>query len=225
MKARRVAALGRYALANNLRTPHTWVGFALLAAIALLGAYTRYRSTGAWTLHHRFLANGTYIAAVFVLRSGIVAQREGGLQTFLRSNLTTPGEHVAGAVASLLGAWMLVTAAAFLAAFLIPGAGFRLAGWHAWTLALQVGLLLPFVLLTELVSAIEVPLLVPGLTWVVLFMAAYTVFGADGILWINPPTQPGSFASTAPLIVRLAMSCGVGFGAVLTGVVLWNRRA
>ena len=224
MSGRTVAALGRYALANNLRTPHTWVGFGLLAAVTLLGSYVNSRGVGAWSLHTGFLTTGAYGCGLLVLRSGIIAQREGGLQTFLRANFVSASEHVTGAVLSLLGAWLLVAAAVTSIGALLPGAGLSLAAWYGWTIGLQLGLLLPFVVMTELVSSIEVPLLVPGLLWAVVFMAAYAVFDAEGIVAMIPPTTPGSWESTAPLLTRTAVSWGLGFGAVVAGAALGRGR-
>lgn len=225
MKPARSVALARYAVAGNVRTPYTWVGAFALVAMALLGAYSSARAGNGWAVDFRFLFDGGLLAAMFAVRSGLIAQRTGGLQAFLRANLVSPAEHLAGAILSLLASWLMVCAGVFLLTWLLPGGGIANAAWNAAVFGLRTGLLLPFVIVAESVSAIELPFFLPALAYLLLLLALVIALGEiRAIAILAPPVQAGDFASTLPALLRFALVVPTGFGAVLLVTAVRARR-
>jgi hypothetical protein len=226
VSARRAIALARFALANNLRTPYTWVGAILMVAVAGLGVYSSARRGDGWVVDFSFLFDGAILAAIFGIRSGLIAQRTGGLQTFLRINFMSPLEHMTGAIISLLGGWLLVCAGVFVLALALPGAGPVDAAWYAAIFGLRSGVLLPFVIMAESVSTIELPFFLPGLAFMALLVTlALAVGELRAAMILVPPIVPGDIGTIVPSLTRLAGAWVLGFGVVLgaTGVRGGNR--
>lgn len=225
MSARRSLAIARHALQTNLRAPFTWTGALLLFAVALLGPVISLKNHGVWRLDTDLLGTGFAFGALFVIRSGLVDQRTGGLQEFLRENFVTPLEHMAGVILSLMATWLAFSLLTFLVALLLSGGDAGLAAWTVWLLLLTTGMLLPVVLVVECVSDLRTPLFVPGFIY---FAAIFTMAGLVGsqraahLMALNadrswPP-------SSLPLATRAAVSLGVGLTLVLVGTWLRARR-
>ena len=219
---RRVLALARHSVDTNLRTPFTWTGAALLLAVALLGPLIALRNHGTWTFDPEMLGTGFAFGALFVVRSGIVEQRMGGLQDFLRVNFISPSEHVLAAVLSLSVIWLLYSAYAFAVGLALSGGDVGLAAWTVWLLALTLGMLLPFALMVECASDLRTPLFVPGFIYFAGLFALAAALGYQRmavLLGLNadrawPP-------SSLPLATRAAVSLVAGFAVVM--LVAWAR--
>lgn len=225
MSIRRSVALARYALVNNLHTPYTRVGALVMVALTILGLYSSARGGAGWVIDPSFVFDGALLGAVFGVRSGLIAQRTGSLQAFLRLNFMSPLEHMAGAVLSVLGAWLLVCAAVALLSLVLPGGGPADAAWNATVFALRTGVLLPFVLMAESVTDIELPFFVPGIAYVALLTAlAVTLGEARAIALAAPPMVAGEFGSTGPALLRLAIVMPAGMAVVLGSTGVRGRR-
>lgn len=222
MSIRRTMALARHAFHTNLLTPFTWAGGLLLVAVALLGPVISLTRHGVWGFDADLLGTGFAFGALFVIRSGLVEQRAGGLQDYLRENFVTPLEHMAGVTLSLLATWIGYACFGFLVALLLSGGDAGLAAWTVWLLLLVTGLLLPFVLMVECVSELRTPLFVPGFLY---FAALFTLSGLLGyqrtsdLMAMNadrawPP-------SSLPLAMRAAISLIAGLALVFAGT--WLR--
>lgn len=219
---RRVLAVARHSVHTNLRTPFTWMGAALLVTVSLLGAVISLRNHGSWALDPEMLGTGFAFGALFVVRSGIVEQRVGGLQDFLRVNFITPSEHVLAAVLSLTAAWLLYTAFAFAVALVLSGGDVGWAAWTVWLLALTLGMLLPFALMVECASDLRTPLFVPGFIYFAGLFALAAALGHQrmaGLLGLN--ADRAWPASSLPLAGRAGVSLLGGFAVVL--LVAWAR--
>ncbi len=224
MRLGRSVALARYALAGNLRTPYTRSGAALFLALTLLGVYSSVRSGDGWTVDAALLFDGGLLAAVFGVRSGLIAQRVSGLQTYLRTNFVTPVEHMAGAIASLVASWVMVCAAVFAASWLLPGGGLEAAAWNATLFAVRTGVLLPFVIPAEAATTIEIPFFLPGLAYFGVLITLVFVLGeVEALMLLAPPMQRGDWASAAQGALRVAVALPAGFGAILL-VTRWRDR-
>lgn len=214
----------RYSMAGILRTPYTWVAGALLLAVVGLGMYSSARQGIGWQLSPSFLADGALLAAVFGLRSGLIDQRTAGLQGFLRMNLITPVEHMGAAMISLLGTSLLLCSALFALALVLPGGGFATAAWQTWLFGLRIFPLLPFTLVMESVSSIQLPFFVPALLWVGLVLVLVAVLGeGQAIALVSPPVVPGDYGSTAPRIARALIIGAAGFTVVLSATRVRGR--
>lgn len=224
MRPGRSMALARYALANNTRTPYTWVGGMLFIALAGLGLYSSARRGHGWTVDPSLLFDAGLIAAVFGVRSGLVAQRDTGLETFLRVNFVTPVEHMAGAIASLVASWLCVCTAVFLFSWLLPGGSMEAAAWTTTLFALRTGVLLPFVIMAESVTSIEIPFFLPGFAYFGLLITLVFVLGeVEALVLLAPPMTRGDWSSALPAAIRLAAVLPTGFVAVLLAV-RWRAR-
>lgn len=224
MSVRKSLALAGHAIGTNLRQPFTWAGAALLVAVSLLGPAVSIQNHGVWGFDADLLGTGFAFGALFVMRSGLVEQRIGGLQEFLRENFVTPVEHMGGMILSLLATWLLYTAVAFLVALLLSGGDLGLAAWSVWLLMLTSGLLLPFVLMVECVSELRTPLAVPGFVY---FATLFTLAGLVGyertadLMALNadrswPP-------SSIPLAFRAGASLVGGIGLVFAATAVRAR--
>lgn len=226
MSVRRTAALARFALVNNLRTPYTWAGGALLLAFSLLGLWGSARAGEGWVIDTGLVSDGALVAAVFGLRSGLTAQRRGGLQTYLRMNFMSPVEHMAGAITSLVASWLLVCAALFVIILVLPGAGAAEAAWVTTVFGLRTGVLLPFVIVTEAVTTIDIPFFLPGIAYVGLVMVlVFTLGEVRAVAALAPPMETYSYASTLPSLARLLTVMPAGFVGVLIGTWWRDRRS
>ncbi len=222
MSPRRITALARYALATNTRTPYTWVGGVLLLAMTALGLWGSARGGDGWVVDLSMTFDGALLAAMFGLRSGLIAQRTGGLQTYLRMNFASPVEHMAGAMVALLVSWLLVCAALFLVVLVLPGGGPAEAAWQAAFFAVRTGPLLPFVIVAESTTTIDIPFFLPAMAFMgILMILVFTMGEVEAMTALAPPTQPGVFGSLTPSVVRVAWVWVVGFGGII-GVV-WAR--
>lgn len=225
MTLRRTAALARYALANNLRTPYTTVGGILFLALSLLGLWGSARAGDGWVVDPSLAADGALLAAVFGIRSGLIAQRTGGLQTYLRMNFVSPVEHMAGAIAGLLASWLLVCAALFAVILVFPGGGLTEAAWQTTVFGLRTGVLLPFVVAVESVTTIDIPFFLPGIAYFGLLMVlVFTLGEVEAVAALAPPMEAYEYGSTVPSLLRVAVVLPVGFGAVLAATwARWRR--
>lgn len=224
MTLQRIAALARYALASNLRTPYTLVGAVLFVALSLLGLWGSARTGHGWTVDPSLTSDGALLAAVFGFRSGLIAQRTGGLQTYLRMNFVPPVEHMAGGIVALLASWLLVCAGLFLIVLLFPGGGLTEAAWHTTVFALRTGVLLPFVIMVESVTTIDIPFFLPGIAYFGLLMVlVFTLGEVEAVAVLAPPMAAYDYESTLPSLARLGVVMPVGFTAVLVGT-WWRGR-
>lgn len=224
MRARRVLALARYAVAGTLRTPYTWVGAILLPGLTAVGLYSSARRGAGWVLDPSFLFDGAILAAVFGIRSGLITQRTTGLQTFLRANFVSPAEHMAAAILSLAATWLAVCSAVFILALVLPGAGLADAAWHATVFALRTGVLVPFVIVAESFTTIQLPFFLPGLAYVALVMVLVVALGeVPALTLLAPPVSPATLSPTHPAVLRLAAALGVGFPALVLATHLRAR--
>ena len=218
---RRAVAIARFAVALNLRTPYTWVGGGLFVALAVLGLYASARAGRGWVLDPGLVVDGALLAAVFGVRSGLIVQRTSGLRRYLLESFASPVEHAAGMILSLLVSWALVCAGVLV--LVLSGGGPAAAAWHAAAFALRTGVLLPFVLLTESITTVDLPFFVPGLAYVGLIMVLVLTLGeVESLAVLAPPMTPGDWGSTVPSLIRLVTVAGGGFGVVLLGV--WIRE-
>ena len=225
MSARRIAALARYALANNLRTPYTRVGAVLFLALTLLGLWGSARAGDGWVIDPSLTFDGALLAAVFGVRSGLIAQRTGGLQTYLRMNFTTPVEHVGGAAVSVVAAWLLVCAGLFLVSLILPGGGLRVAAWQASFFALRTGVLIPFVLITESVTTIDIPFFLPALAWFgLLILLVFSLGEVEAMAALAPPVRRYDYLTLVPSLQRVAIVWAVVFPGMLAAAWKGGRR-
>lgn len=221
----RSLALARHAFHTNLRTPFSWAGGILLFVVALLGPAISLKHHGVWRFDADLFGTGFAFGALFVMRSGLVDQRAGGLQEFLRENFVTPLEHMTGAVLSLMATWLGYSLLGFLVALLLSGGDAGLAAWTTWLFLLTTGMLLPLLLMVECVSDLRTPLFVPGFIY---FATLFTLSGMLGyqhtadLMALNadrswPP-------SSLPLATRAAVALVTGLTFVLAGTWLRSRR-
>lgn len=218
---RRVAALARHSVHTNLLTPFTWTGAALLVAVSLIGPAVSLRNHGLWVFDTEMLGTGFAFGALFVIRSGLVEQRTGGVQDFLRVNFMTPLEHVSAAVLSLVATWLLYGAFALLIALTLSVGDIGLAAWTVWLLLLTSGMLLPFVLMVECVSDLRTPLFVPGFVYFAAMFALAAAVGYQEMAALLGLTADRAWPpSSLPLAARAAICLFAGFALVLVLVRL-----
>ncbi len=223
MKLARISALARYALANNLRTPYTWAGAALFLALAVLGLWGSARAGDGWVVDPSLTFDGALLAAVFGVRAGLIAQRTGGLQTYLRMNFVSPVEHLAGATLSLLASWGMVCIGLFVLNLVLPGGSVTEAAWQASFFAVRTGVLIPFVLLAETATTIDIPFFLPAVAYIGLLMVLVFSLGeVEAIAVLAPPVRSYHYGSLGPSVARAATVWAVGFPAVF--LVAARRR-
>ena len=223
---RRTLALAGYALHANLLAPFTWTGAALVPGIALLGSLAALVQEGAWSYQPALLAVGFVLGAIFVIRSGLVEQRTGGLQDFLRTDFVSPAVHMSAAVLSLVATWLLFSAYTFIVALVLSGGDAGGAAWSAWTLSLRLGMLLPFVVMVEAAADVKTPLVVPGaLYFALLFAVALFVGAPEAVELLGLDTDRAfPWRSSRPLAIRTAVSLVAGFALVLAGTAVRGRK-
>jgi hypothetical protein len=215
VKARRVFALARYSVAGNLRTPYTWAGAALFLVLALLGLWGSARAGDGWVVNPSLTLDGALLATVFGIRSGLIVQRTGGLQTYLRMNFVSPGEHLAGATASLLASWLLVCIGLFVLNLVLPGGSLAEAAWQASFFAARTGVLIPFVLVAESTTTIDVPFFLPALLYFGLLAVLVFALGqVEAMAALAPPVRSHDYGSLQPSLARVAGVWAVVFPAV-----------
>jgi hypothetical protein len=173
MRWARGLALARFAVRTNLRAPASVGGMLALVATAALGPIGSWSSGRGWGLEPDLLFYGYLTGALFVVRSGLEQQREGGLATYLRHNFTPPLEHALGMVLSLLGSWLALTGVMFLLALAASAGDLGASVWYTSLFALSLAMLLPFVIMVEAVASLRIPMLVPvlGFLAVVIILA------------------------------------------------------
>ena len=220
--SRRVLALAHHSVHTNLRTPFTWTGAALLPLVALLGPLISLRNHGAWAFDPEMLGTGFAFGALFVIRSGLVEQRMGGLEDFLRVNFISATEHMLAAILSLAATWLLYTACAFAVAVVLSGGDVGLAAWTVWLLALTLAMLLPFALMVECTSDLRTPLFVPGFIYFAGLFALAAALGYRRMAaLLGLDADPAWPPSSLPLAARAAASLVVGFALIL--LTTWAR--
>ncbi|HUG40176.1 MAG TPA: hypothetical protein VMM12_06820 [Longimicrobiales bacterium] len=218
---RRVLALAGHAVHTNLLTPFTWTGAVLLLGVSLLGPAISLRNEGVWAFDPEMLGTGYAFGALFVIRSGLVEQRMGGLQDFLRVNFVTPVEQVTAAVLGLLATWVLYAGCALLIALVLSLGDLGLAAWTVWLLFLTTGILLPFALMVECVSDLRTPLFVPGFVYFAAMFALAAALGYQRMAALLGLTADRAWPpSSLPLAARAALSLAAGFALVL--VLTWT---
>ncbi len=126
------------------------------------------------------------------------------------------------ATASLLASWLGVCAGVFLLNALLPGGGLEEAAWQTTVFGLRTGVLLPFVLVAESATSIDVPFFLPALAYFGLVMALVLALGEpEAVTALAPPMETHDYRSTIPSLVRLAAITPAGFAAVL--LATWLR--
>lgn len=221
---RRVLAVARYAIHTNVRTPFTWTGAALLVGVALIGPVISLRNHGIWGFDPQMLGTGYAFGALFVIRSGLVEQRVGGVGDFLRVNFMGPVEHMAAAILSLLAAWLLYSGFAFVVALALSIGDLGLAAWTVWLLLLTLGLLLPFALMVECVSDLRTPLFVPGFIYFAAMLSLSATLGYARTATLLGLNADRSWpASSLPLAARAGVALVAGLAVVLAATWLRGR--
>ena len=224
MSARRAVALARYAFMGNLRTPYTWAGAGGFLGLSLLGVWASARAGDGWVVDVGLVADAAILAAVLVIRSGLIPQRTGGLRTYLRMNFVSPVEHSTGMILSLVSSWLLVCAGLFLTIVLLPGGTGADAAWQVTLFGLRTGLLLPFILLTEMTTDIDIPFFLPGIAFVGLLMVlVFTLGEVEALAVLAPPMAAHDYRTALPSLARLVTVNALGFGAILAGT-WWRGR-
>jgi hypothetical protein len=137
-------------------------------------------------------------------------------------NFASPVEHMAGAMVALLISWLLVCAALFLVVLVLPGGGPAAAAWQAAFFAARTGMLLPFVIVAESTTTIDIPFFLPAMAFMgILMILVFTMGEVEATTALAPPAEPGVFRTLVPSVVRVAWVWVVGFGGII-GVV-WAR--
>lgn len=209
-------ALARFAFRTNLRAPASVGGVLALVAIAALGPMGSWSSGRGWGLEPDLLFYGYLTGALFVVRSGLEQQREGGLATYLRHNFALPLEHALGMVISLLGSWLALTAVMFALALLASAGDLGSAVWYTSIFGLSLAMLLPFVVMVEAVAALRIPMLVPVLGYLVLIIVLAIMVGEERMVAIlGMGVERGDPASLLRLAVRSAAVLVAGLAVFL----------
>jgi hypothetical protein len=212
-------ALGCFAARTNLRSPMALGGLAACVLVATLGPLLSWTGGRGWLLEGDLLFYAYLVGGLFVLRSGVEQQREGGLQSYIRHNLATPLEHALGAVLALLGAWLLLTGLLFLLALLLSMGDVATAAWYAWTFGLGLSLFLPFTLMVESVSSFRIPLVLPIILYMALAVGlALTVGEARTAAILGISADRSDPASSLRLAARAALVTPLGFAVFVASV-------
>jgi hypothetical protein len=197
-------------------------GLVACVAVATLGPLLSWTGGRGWLLDGGLLFYAYLVGGLFVLRSGVEQQREGGLQRYIRHNLATPVEHALGAVLALLGAWLLLTGLLFLLALLLSRGDLTTAAWYAWTFGLGLSLFLPFTLMVESVSSLRIPLVLPLILYMALAVGlALTVGEARTAAILGISADRSDPASSLRLAARAALVVPLGFAVFVASV--WIR--
>ena len=221
---RRILGLARHAVHANLSMPFTRAGAALVAGVVLLGAILSLTREGRWALDADLLGTGLAFGAIFVIRSGLVEQRMGGLQDFLRVNFVTPLEHMAASVLSLVAAWLALGAWTWLVGVVVSLGDIGTVSWTVWVTMLVLGILLPFTLMIECVTDLRTPFVIPGFVWVAgLLTLGVTIGTQETITLLGLNTDPAWFPSSYPLVRRTLVTLALGFALVLAGTAIRGR--
>ena len=160
-----VVAIAGFALLTNLRSWGTRLGIIAGVAIVMLGSAVTWHGGRGWTLDRDLGFYGCFVAALFLLRSGLEAQRATNLDTFLQRDLASPVQHSLGMAVSLLAAWGLFCAGTFATLLLASAGDIGTAAWYTASWGLRLLLLLGFVLWVEAFATIRLPLLLPALIY------------------------------------------------------------
>lgn len=218
--------VGIFSLRTNLRSPISRGGMIALAAIAALGPIGSWTSGQGPGVDGDLLFYGYLTGALFALRSGLEQQREGGMVTYLRHNLTTPVEHAVGMAVSLLGSWLVLSTVLFAVTLLYSGGDLASAAWYATAFALALAMLLPFTLMVEAVATFRIPLLLPVIGYLTLVVIlALTVGEARMAAIMGFSVERGDPAGLLRLATRAAAIVALGTGLFLAGVGVRGRRA
>lgn len=225
MRPARSIAVAEFAVRANLRSGLAIGGLAAFAAIAMLGPVASLRNGNGWVLDADLLFYGYLTGGLFFLRSGLEQQREAGLQTYLRHNFCTPLEHALGAVLSLMGSWLILTAALWLAGLLGSAGDLATATWYAWAFGLALAVLLPFVLVVESTATLRLPLILPVIGYFTLAIVLALTLGEVRMAELLGFTvERGDLSSSLRLAGRVAVVLPVGMALYLAGVALRSRR-
>jgi hypothetical protein len=222
----RVMALGCFALRTNLRSPMAIGGMVACVLVGALGPLLSWTGGRGWRVDGDLLFYAYLVGGLFVLRSGVEQQRDGGLQAYIRHNLATPVEHALGAVVALLGAWFLLTALLFSLTLLLSFGDVATAAWYAWAFGLGLSLFLPFALMVESVSTFRIPLIVPLILYMALAVTlALTVGEARTAAILGISADRSDPASSLRLAARAALVATLGFAGFLAAVWVRSRRS
>ena len=209
-----MVALARFDVSHGLRSPYAWVGGGFLILLTVLGVVASARAGRGIAVDPGFVFDGALLAAVFGVRSGRVARRKNGLRPYL-SSFVTPVEEAGADILALLTVWGLVCGAVLLLNLPGPG-GAGDAAWHATVFAVRTGVLLPFVVIAESVTTIEIPFFPPVLAFVGLLMTlVLTVGEAEAVAALAPPLPRGDWTAAAAVAGRTGAVLTLGFGALL----------
>jgi hypothetical protein len=222
----RTMAMGWFAMRANLRSPMALGGLVACVLVATLGPLLSWTGGRGWLLEGDLLFYAYLVGGLFVLRSGLEQQREGGLQSYIRHNLATPVEHALGAVWALLGAWLLLTGLLFLLGLLLSMGDVATAAWYAWTFGLGLSLFLPFTLMVESVSSFRIPLVLPLILYMALAVGlALTVGEARTTVILGISADRSDPASSLRLAARAALVAPLGFIVFVAAVRIRTGRA
>lgn len=223
-----VVALAGFALRTNLRSWGTRLGIFAGLAIVLLGPVVAWDGGRGWTLDLDLGFYGCFVAALFLLRSGLEAQRSSNLDTFLRHDLATPVAHAAGMAASLLAAWGLFCAGTFATLLLASAGDIGTAAWYTASWGLRLLLLLGFVLWTEAFATLRLPLLLPALVYFGLLIALTIVLDEERamalFLFVDRSRPEGLLRLGAYAVGWFALSTGL-FTLTSAAGPDWSPRA
>lgn len=222
----RVLAVARFALWTNLRRGLTRGGIALGILVMSLGPVVAVANDLAWGFDQQFGFFGFLVIALFGLRSGLREQRELGMTTFFRFNVMRPVEHALAMVLSLLGAWVAICAAAFLAILIISGGKAGLAGWYTASWGIRILLLLGFVPLVERVVSFRLPLFIPALAYMTLLVAMTLLLPEAEAIALFVPTELGDLDALRELALQAAVVFPASTALLLfvAAVEPWIRR-
>lgn len=199
---RRSLALAAFALRVNLRMPLTRAGVLAGATIVFLGPLLAWRTGRGWQLDGELAFFGVFVAALFLLRSGLEQQRESGLDVFLRWNLASPVEHAAGMVLALLGSWLLLCLGAFGALLVASGGDLGTAAWLTATWGLRGLVALGLVPWVEAWATLRLPFLLPSMLYFGAMIAFMILLGeAEGAALFVAPDRADP-TSLAPLLAQ-----------------------
>jgi hypothetical protein len=215
-----------FAMRTNLRSAVSRIGIAgmlALVAVGVLGSWTAGRGLVA---DPNFLFLGYLSAALFTFRSGVEAQRETGLFTFLRCNFVAPVDHGVAMVLSLLGSWAAITALLMVVSVAFSGGDPALAAWNAVAFGLVAMPFLPFTLMVESATSFRLPLLVPVLGYLIAAALLVAVVGeARAVEIVRFDLDAADPLSLLRFGARAGLVLAGGMAVYLAAVALRGRRA
>lgn len=205
MAVARISALAAFAVRGNLRGGLARGGALMGVAVMLVGPVLAVTRGLSWSFDGQFGFFGFLVLCLFTIRSGYQEQRELGLTVFFRLNVASPGEHAVAMVVSVLCAWAAACAVGFVAILGVSGGDARTAAWYTAAWGLRTLLLVGFVPMVEQAAAFRLPFLVPGVSYLVLLVAASIALPESDAIALFVPTEPGDVEALGRLGVQGAI--------------------